>query len=533
MRAQTRPPLDCGDIYLLQSTVCRSRYAYWSSGLSDGSIELLLPAARPGSRVSARIWVTPKSTAQPLAAKQREDLGTVILGWGGNRTVASDGVLSWIVPFELPDQEITPQGYRMQVHDRPEGRSVDGDVRPTASAAPLRPLQSFSNGEFRTAPFQFVGSPIEIIGSFNGDLRKTKVTVGGQEAEILAESESGLIFMAPSSTSGRQELMVTEGDTTARAAVVFLNEEMSGTLHSSWKIMLFGLRDFGSAPRLLTYTCGTYGIVWKVLNGERVGRFPQCAKGGERRAFALDMLPRDSGSDEGRIVEVTYKEKLRKGLRSAVGIGADNQAFFAFDVQPNFDSTLDAKMIRSSIEAWENDVGTEISASVADEVAHEFEQAMPRIRETAEGYDGVFARAQDCLNAIIRLYLYELRRRSSGSESTFAWGPALRFQSPGAGRISIITRISYSVRNFLTDLSDKYRLNFGWLEITSTPADMSVRENGKLLTETNDEISFTPGTHSIVVEGFNLRCTWTIAVIAGLPTQPYDCTAKISQPKTP
>ena len=57
------------------------------------------------------------------------------------------------------------------------------------------------------------GRPVEIPGPFDGSFENTKVTVGGEEVPILAESPRKAVFQSPIDTTGPAEIVVREGKT--------------------------------------------------------------------------------------------------------------------------------------------------------------------------------------------------------------------------------------------------------------------------------------------------------------------------------
>jgi len=57
------------------------------------------------------------------------------------------------------------------------------------------------------------GRPVEIRGPFDGSFENTKVTIGGEEVFILAESPRKAVFASLTDTTGPAELVVQEGKT--------------------------------------------------------------------------------------------------------------------------------------------------------------------------------------------------------------------------------------------------------------------------------------------------------------------------------
>jgi hypothetical protein len=98
----------------------------------------------------------------------------------------------------------------------PKGKTV------ARQSIPVRPPQPPFARAIRPQDFHFpqvvaAGQPFPVAGPFSGDAAKSTLALGGQPADIIAESPRTLVAAAPANVSGPTSIQLNEGGVTATA----------------------------------------------------------------------------------------------------------------------------------------------------------------------------------------------------------------------------------------------------------------------------------------------------------------------------
>jgi hypothetical protein len=193
----------------------------------------------------------------------------------------------------------------------------------------------------------------------------------------------------------------------------------------------------------------------------------------------------------------------------------------SLDVAPLYDNKISPNTIRRTMASWQRDTGTTLSDADASKIRRSFERkdSLSLLTNYSEQYDGQFYRADDFVQAVVRMYLFETRRKAMGTQkSELSVRPSeLRKVAYGQTSPAKTPKFSDTVFEFLTNLRDRYLLKTGWLEFDSCrDHPMGVWDGENLLGKTSDEFGFSEGIHNIKVEGIGGKCTWDLDVIPGL-----------------
>jgi hypothetical protein len=195
----------------------------------QGEVVVRLPddAAR-GDRITGTVRIEPVG-ATPEERQSNTALLTGYVveieeeGLEGERTTpgrAQSGVLSWAIPATL--------GAGTLVLRDPEGREV---ARAPANVGPepLPPDQAANPtpSDFRLPPIGQAGAPITIEGPFDGDFSTSEITVGGQPAELLAESPRRLVATSPPDVVGPTTIVVRESGVAATGSYRAIVHELT------------------------------------------------------------------------------------------------------------------------------------------------------------------------------------------------------------------------------------------------------------------------------------------------------------------
>ncbi len=130
------------------------------------------------------------------------DAGLRKANGGMHRALATPLV---VLTFSVPDTASTMQ---LILRDA-RGKAV-GRVTLSAHAQQPRPGTSPQPQDFRFPEVVVAGQPLAIHGPFDGDLANTTLTIGGQPAEMLAESPRKLAVAPAPNVSGPSEYRLTE-----------------------------------------------------------------------------------------------------------------------------------------------------------------------------------------------------------------------------------------------------------------------------------------------------------------------------------
>ncbi len=85
------------------------------------------------------------------------------------------------------------------------------------SVVPVQPPTPATSNGFVLPTLGQQGRPVVITGPFDGNAANTTCTMGGESAEILAESPRQLVVSSPTNVTGQTQITVTENNQTTKA----------------------------------------------------------------------------------------------------------------------------------------------------------------------------------------------------------------------------------------------------------------------------------------------------------------------------
>lgn len=527
----------CGPAFLAQSLVCREKYTTFHYTEAGNTVWLQLPYTRPGELISSRIfvkWDDEEQKGNPFHADQLARLEDGMLIWGENKAVVRDGIVVWRVPFGAEEWFKYMYGIPMK-----PARAGGLEIPISSSIqnyAPKRLLRPMNDGEHFMSPVEATEAPVEISGPFNGDLRQTSVRVGSQDAEIIAESQSGLIFKTPKGIEGPQVITLIEGAQTAVGSVRFVTVRLSD--NSNLGVEIGGLSSIGSPIRMLISTCSFPYMTpaFSVQSGIAAGRFRECrprdagepkAKS-QRRQLSIEPTAVSPGGLWSTNLTLSFIRRSQIPFLDSLIAGDAGDPPIVIDFAPLFETQATKQIIGSTIESWQRGTGIRLPDATVQKVRSDFIGYLPRLQEWAVAYDGLFYRADDFIASIVRLYLYTARDRSGARQvglraanTSTVVGRFLMQQSRDPRKDGAL----YSVAKFMSDLRDHYLLKIGFIEFKSDPPRvfMNIREGGSSLGQTDDEIGFTVGKHRVLVGEGDEACPFVLDIIEGPSTTPFIC----------
>jgi hypothetical protein len=112
----------------------------------------------------------------------------------------------WIIPA------VVTEGLRL-VLKNPKGEIVGTSEIPVQTEMPYMEIPSVVTGDnFGIPEYIQAGGSSSIPGIFDGDFSTTRLNIGGNNVDILAESPRGIFFESPEDISGPTEIILNERD---------------------------------------------------------------------------------------------------------------------------------------------------------------------------------------------------------------------------------------------------------------------------------------------------------------------------------
>jgi hypothetical protein len=122
----------------------------------------------------------------------------------GQRAGVREGAFSWTMPGLLSGASPSGEFVPLVLRDF-RGREM---ARASIPVAAKRDLSS----TFRLPKFVNAGSPATVFGPFDGDADSTRFSIGGQPAQVLAESVRKVVLRAPEQALGLVPIVMNKGD---------------------------------------------------------------------------------------------------------------------------------------------------------------------------------------------------------------------------------------------------------------------------------------------------------------------------------
>jgi hypothetical protein len=183
----------------------------------QGKVRVNLPDdMMAGDTISGTVSVQPNGQTQPELDKNEEDrsLSMELFFDAYKVNVPTDGGSHETFTIKVPagtGNDKAGGQIKLALKDK------DGSLIQTTTvpfAPPFGSILTISPPTgFKLPTIAQQGRPVEIPGPFDGSFENTKVTVGGEEVPILAESPRKAVFQSPMDTTGPAEIVVSEGKT--------------------------------------------------------------------------------------------------------------------------------------------------------------------------------------------------------------------------------------------------------------------------------------------------------------------------------
>lgn len=160
----------------------------------EGSAHVTLPAIlQAGRRVTGRIQIHTSRNGKPGR------LGSFWFGLGDEAWPLVSGTFTTRLPRKAAS------GLIATFLDKRRKEVAYVELVGGKPGAPLPP------GRFLISPVVRMDRSLSVLGDFNGDPSDTRLTMGGRETRVLAETHGLLSVELPELSTGRQDLELTEG----------------------------------------------------------------------------------------------------------------------------------------------------------------------------------------------------------------------------------------------------------------------------------------------------------------------------------
>jgi len=196
-----------------------------ASGLStttfdtlQGTVSVNLPDdVRAGDTISGTVISEPKGNTKDEQAKNQDSLNGYVVEVAKQETPAQQQGSKWSIPS-------TAQSIPVVLKDK-QGKVVGRTEVPFIEMKYVKPnAGNMLNGDLPKAvdyllpPFGQAGRPVSVGGPFEGDFNNTKIKVGDQTAQFLAESPRKVVVRSPANLTGPATMEVNEkGKVVARS----------------------------------------------------------------------------------------------------------------------------------------------------------------------------------------------------------------------------------------------------------------------------------------------------------------------------
>ncbi len=189
----------------------------------QGKIKVNVPDdASAGDTLSGTVFAYPAGKTVKQQAKNEDELNGYVVEVQNKKTPVAKKVLEWSVPAAAGGTVAY-----LILRDR-GGREVAQTTLPI-KPAPTVPTETVptetvpktteTSTGFHLPTVSQAGRPLNIPGPFDGDSKTTNVTIGGEKAEVLAESPRKTTVQAPREPVGLQPIHVQKGNVEADGMV--------------------------------------------------------------------------------------------------------------------------------------------------------------------------------------------------------------------------------------------------------------------------------------------------------------------------
>jgi hypothetical protein len=458
----------------------------------QGAISVNLPDdLAAGDMVSGTVYTDATGKNPKEVTKNSGEITGYVIEMPGQKTNASDRHFRWSVPTDVPDgaSAILLLDKKNKVIGRcsvPVIRKSSG--RDTAGISLPRGAQA--------------GTMASVLGPFSGS-PDSSVTVGGKNADIIAESPRKLVFQTPADVVGQTTIKVAKGNLTATGPFSSLSLQTGVT-----------------KPSLLAGETAVMNATVLGLNGL-----------GEPASMVI--VNHDPGTISlagGSVQHVVIQPGEASGgtftlTRTLTGVkGGSFDITVAVNILPSAVIPVDGITGRA-VDRWSNAQRVPVSEAARSLIISGVQAARPQLDQLLAPQLGFRADAGTVLDWLVREYCFALRDRQLAAEGLLGFrrsapritGNAFAPQNPGSPapravslEASDVSRSSFSqfIAQLLARLTPSDPL--GSLVVTSRPDRLPIA-----IDQVQSAASYTTGTFVLSVGKHTVKvgsCTQSVTV---------------------
>jgi hypothetical protein len=355
-----------------------------------------------------------------------------------------------------------------------------------------------------------IGETAVIRGRSDGALTRSRVTVGGVDAQLLSASPRQLAFRVPNATPGLSAIRFTFEeralDGMFRAFEIRLSTSRTTMLRGQRAELTVGVRGLAGITEPVALTVVNQSA--DIIRIDRIDRSITIAPGQVARGGTFVITRRITGIQPGPF---------------SISAGIGKPPLAAFDVPRGTAVVLDG---------WQARTGVAITADANDLIQRSVVNARRQLDEFLSHQRASQGDVHEVFAALLSHYCFDLRddaiaRRRADVGPYFEVGirpVALRQNRPGGTDItsSEVQRLSFSAA--LSRLVSRFtaRQAMGYLFVRSMPREAAITVDGQRQGELTDRRLVTPvGDHEVIVRS-SRTCRQRVTVSA-FQTHVVDC----------
>ncbi len=190
-----------------------------------GKITILLPTQiSSGDVISGKVINEPKGKTIKKQQQNAKILNGYVMDIDENKINLVDGTARFFIPDNVSADLVS-----VSLRDT-NGKLLSNLDLPVSATAPFKfPELATENFSPLLPEYLESGSPVSIIGPFDGDFSNSGIKIGGQDVSLIAESPRELIFDCPENISGIQDILITEQNKEFESEIRVVDLHLSAT----------------------------------------------------------------------------------------------------------------------------------------------------------------------------------------------------------------------------------------------------------------------------------------------------------------
>lgn len=448
-----------------------------------GTVRTYLPDdAGPGEPVSGAVQLEPAGRTE---AERQQNLGVLsgyVIESGDQRVPARDRLARWRVTA----------GFQLRLVDARGRETARVSVPPLNGSAP------------RTDTFEFpgsaqAGSPLTVHGPFTGDMAATRLRIGGEDQQLLAESPRKVVARPTGRAFGPTRIEVEKGERRGAAGVRYVGVQLEATKTALLR---------GETATLTVTVFGLKGIAQPTpLHLANLSQAVITMSGGDLQQVLI--APDQAGPDG------TFR--MQRQLTGVMAGSFNIRAVVQLSPTANIHLPL---TVDRTLDSWTSNTGIAITPGARSLIQRQVQESRPTLDRVLAQQAAFDVDEKTLLETSVRQYCFELRDRKRPRSQAHHRTPAMAMgfiqaSAPSLGGADVR---GFSFMDFLSRMLLPLSARpVGHLEIRSDPADAEIVLNREMRGYTNKVFVVSVGEHDLQVKAGSRRldCGRRVVVAAG------------------